>query len=164
MSRDWSSCRAERVRSTRVTPATTTAMRNAVGRATGYGCLTQVGDTIVVKWVNRSVRGSARVWGMASDSSSEQVMPVPMSMTVPMNILRVLLAGAITTLAGSPMLCVIYSTYIFGLVCSWLGRKDILDKILAWNAWFAGTVAQRLWARPLLSLVSVRVKTRGDVN
>jgi 1-acyl-sn-glycerol-3-phosphate acyltransferase len=85
-----------------------------------------------------------------------------MSMTVPMNIIRVLAAIAITTIAGSPMLCVIYSTYIFGLLCSWLGRKDILDRILAWNSWFGGTVAQRFWARPLLSLVSVRVKTRGE--
>lgn len=99
---------------------------------------------------------------MASNSSHpEDAIPFPMSMTVPMNILRVLIAGVITTVAGSPMLCVIYSTYAFGLVCSWLGRKDLLDRVVAWNAWFAGTVAQNFWGKPLLSLVSVRVKTRG---
>jgi 1-acyl-sn-glycerol-3-phosphate acyltransferase len=82
-------------------------------------------------------------------------------MTVPLNIIRVLVAILITTVAGTPMLCVIYSTYVFGLICSRFGRKDLLDRVLAWNAWLAGTVAQNLWAKPLLSLVSVRVKTRG---
>jgi 1-acyl-sn-glycerol-3-phosphate acyltransferase len=84
-----------------------------------------------------------------------------MPMTVPMNIIRVLVAVGITTVAGAPMLCVIYSTYVVGLVCSWFGRKDLFDRVLAWNAWVAGVVAQNLWAKPLLKLVSVRVKTRG---
>jgi 1-acyl-sn-glycerol-3-phosphate acyltransferase len=76
------------------------------------------------------------------------------------NLVRVLLAGFLTSVVASPMLAVIYTTYWFGKLCALFGRRDILDRIVAWNTWFAGTIAQRYWARPLLKLVRVRVRTR----
>lgn len=76
------------------------------------------------------------------------------------NLVRVILAGIWTSLVATPMLAVIYTTYTAGKLCELFGRRDILDRIVAWNTWFAGTIAQRYWARPLLRLVRVRVRTR----
>lgn len=102
---------------------------------------------------------------MATDSPpSGRVISVPISLTVPKNIIRVLLAIVITGIAGTPLLCVISATYGYGLMRARLGRKDILDRVLAWNAWLTGTVAQRFWAKPLLSVVRVGVKVRGEEN
>lgn len=84
-------------------------------------------------------------------------------MTIALNILRVLGAIAITTAAGAPMLCVIYVNYIYGLISARLGHPERLNRALAWNAWLAGTVAQRFWARPLLDLCSVRATFRYAV-
>ena len=85
-------------------------------------------------------------------------------MNVAKNLVRVVLAGVLTVLVGTPMLAVICSTYLFGLVCAQVGRKDVLDRMIAWNTRFAGNMAQVYWARQLLNLVRVRVATRGDVN
>lgn len=82
-------------------------------------------------------------------------------MTIALNILRVFAAGAITGIVGAPMLCVIYLNYIYGLLSARMGHPDRLNRVLAWNAWFAGTVAQRFWARPLLELCGVRAKARS---
>jgi 1-acyl-sn-glycerol-3-phosphate acyltransferase len=80
------------------------------------------------------------------------------------NLVRVALAGVLTVLVGTPMLAVIYSTYIFGLISARVGRKEMLDRVIAWNTKFAGNIAQRYWARLLLKLVRVRVATRGKVD
>jgi 1-acyl-sn-glycerol-3-phosphate acyltransferase len=83
-------------------------------------------------------------------------------MTIALNIVRVLLAGVITTVAGTPMLCAIYANYLYGLFSARRGNPEQLNHSLAWNAWLAGTVAQRYWARPLLDLCSIRVKVDGS--
>ncbi|GIW42660.1 MAG: hypothetical protein KatS3mg076_3237 [Candidatus Binatia bacterium] len=81
-------------------------------------------------------------------------------MTALLNVVRIALAGLWTALLGLPLLATIYSTYAYGLVRSLFGRKDILDRILEWNARLAGTVAQKLWSGVLLALGGIRVRVR----
>jgi 1-acyl-sn-glycerol-3-phosphate acyltransferase len=79
------------------------------------------------------------------------------------NVVRILIAVVVTASVGFPLLAVIYSTYGFGLLCSWLGRQSILNRILEWNAHLAGVIAQRCWARPLLKVCGVNVETFESV-
>lgn len=81
-------------------------------------------------------------------------------MNVAKNLVRVLLAGAWTALVATPMLAVIYTTYWVGKLCALFRRRDILDRIIAWNTWLTSTIAQRYWAGVLLELVRVRIRTR----
>lgn len=76
------------------------------------------------------------------------------------NLVRVVIAGVWTAALGTPVVVVIYVTYAFGKLCELWGRRDVLDRVIAWNNWFSGTVAQRYWARFLLKLVRVKVHTR----
>jgi 1-acyl-sn-glycerol-3-phosphate acyltransferase len=74
--------------------------------------------------------------------------------------IRVLLCGAWTGIVGMPLLLVLYTRYGYGLLRAWLGRRDLLDQIIEWNAWFAGWVAQRLWTSVLLAIVGIRLRVR----
>ncbi len=80
--------------------------------------------------------------------------------TVLLNCVRLLLAGAWTTIVGAPLLLVIYARYWYGLARARLGRHDILDRVLEANAYLAGWVAQRLWTRVLLPLAGIRLRVR----
>ncbi len=76
------------------------------------------------------------------------------------NFIRVLLCSAWTAVVGAPLLAVIYTRYAYGLVRAKLGRRDVLDRVLDANAWFAGWVAQRLWTSVLLAIVGIRLRVR----
>lgn len=81
-------------------------------------------------------------------------------MTILANLLRVILAGIWTMLVGTPMLIWIYLQYVYGRVMAMLGRRDLLDRALEHNAWFAGWVAQRLWSGVLLAIAGVQLRVR----
>lgn len=85
-------------------------------------------------------------------------------MTVVFNLARVLLCGAWTGILGVPLLLILYTRYAYGLLQARLGRHDLLDKVVEWNAWFAGWVAQRLWASVLLAIVGIRLRVRELVS
>ncbi|MBI3784306.1 MAG: 1-acyl-sn-glycerol-3-phosphate acyltransferase [Deltaproteobacteria bacterium] len=77
-----------------------------------------------------------------------------------MNLIRILVATVWTGIIGVPLLIVLYLRYWFGLLIAKLGRRDVFDRILDWNAWLAGWVAQRFWTPLLLALVGIRLRVR----
>jgi 1-acyl-sn-glycerol-3-phosphate acyltransferase len=81
-------------------------------------------------------------------------------LTVLLNLIRLTLAGAWTTIVGAPLLVTIYTRYWYGLLRAKLGRRDILDRVLEANAYLAGWVAQRLWTSVLLALAGIRLRVR----
>jgi 1-acyl-sn-glycerol-3-phosphate acyltransferase len=46
------------------------------------------------------------------------------------------------------------------LLAAKLGRRDLLDRVLEWNAWFAGWVAQKLWTRVLFAIVGIHLRVK----
>jgi 1-acyl-sn-glycerol-3-phosphate acyltransferase len=81
-------------------------------------------------------------------------------MTVLLNCMRLIMAGAWTTILGTPLMVVIYARYWYGLMQARLGRHDLLDRALEANARLAGWVAQRLWTGVLLALAGIRLRVR----
>ncbi len=84
-------------------------------------------------------------------------------MTLPLNVLRILLASLWTAILGLPLLAVIYARYAYGLVQGALGAPHKLDRIIEGNAYVAGWVAQRLWTGVLLALAGIRLRVREIV-
>ncbi len=78
-----------------------------------------------------------------------------------LNILRIFVATAWTCIVGLPVVVVIYATYWVGQLCALFGREDILNRIIAWNAYVTGGVAQRWWAPFLLKLCGVTAWQRA---
>jgi len=74
---------------------------------------------------------------------------------IALNLGRVLIAVAWTSLVGMPLVMVIYTTYRLGRLASLCGRDDILTRILGWNARATGVVAQSWWAPMLLRISGV---------
>ena len=81
-------------------------------------------------------------------------------MTVLLNMIRLVLAGIWTTIVGTPLMVAIYTRYWYGLLRAKLGRRDVLDRVLEANAYFAGWVAQRLWTGVLLALAGIHLRAR----
>jgi 1-acyl-sn-glycerol-3-phosphate acyltransferase len=81
-------------------------------------------------------------------------------MTVLLNFIRLVLAGAWTTIVGTPLVVALYVRYWYGLIAAKLGRAEVLDRALEFNAWLAGWVAQRLWTGVLLALAGIRLRVR----
>jgi 1-acyl-sn-glycerol-3-phosphate acyltransferase len=81
-------------------------------------------------------------------------------MTVLLNLIRLLLAGAWTTIVGTPLLVTIYTRYWYGMLRAKLGRRDVLDRVLEANAYLAGWVAQRLWTSVLFALAGIQLRVR----
>ncbi len=77
-----------------------------------------------------------------------------------LNVMRILGAGVWTVIVGLPIVIVIYVTYLFGRLCALLGRRDILSRIIQWNALQTGIVAQRYWAPMLLRFCGVTAWSR----
>lgn len=84
-------------------------------------------------------------------------------MTVLLNFFRILLAGAWTTIVGTPLLIALYARYWYGLARAKLGRADILDGVLEANAWLAGWVTQELWAKVILAVCGIQLRVREIV-
>ncbi|MFI5394463.1 MAG: lysophospholipid acyltransferase family protein [Candidatus Binatia bacterium] len=84
-------------------------------------------------------------------------------MTVLLNFFRILLAGAWTTIVGTPLLIALYTRYWYGLARARFGRSDILDRVLEANTRLAGWVAQELWAKVILAVCGIRLRVREIV-
>lgn len=68
------------------------------------------------------------------------------------NLLRVALGMVWTIAVGIPLLLVIWVTYLGACLASWVGRDDLYDDIIEWNAGCAGRVAQTFWSPVILAL------------
>ena len=77
-----------------------------------------------------------------------------------LNCIRVVVGAAWTAVVATPLLVVIYSRYLYGMMWAKLGRSDVLDRVLDANAKLAGWVAHRLWMTVLLSIAGVRLRVR----
>lgn len=77
-----------------------------------------------------------------------------------LNVCRILIAIAWTSCVGLPVILITYTTYPMALACAAIGRVDLQTRIIAWNAWVMGWVAQNLWAPLLLYICGVTVWTR----
>lgn len=76
-------------------------------------------------------------------------------MQIFLNLIRIALTIAWTTLVGTPVVLITYVTYVAGQILSWLGREDLFTAILARNAWLMSVVAKHLWAPMLLRFSGV---------
>ncbi len=76
-------------------------------------------------------------------------------MQILLNLIRILLTIAWTTVVGTPVVLITYATYVVGRIASWLGREDLFTAILARNAWVMSVVAKHLWAPVLLRFSGV---------
>lgn len=81
-------------------------------------------------------------------------------MLVVTNLVRVLLSCVWTFILGLPLVVVIYVRYWYGCVRGWLGRSDVLDRVLEANAFLAGWVAQKPWTGILFPILGIRLRVR----
>lgn len=84
-------------------------------------------------------------------------------MTLPLNVIRVLIACIWTTIVGTPLMFAIYARYFYGLIRARFGRRDLLDRALEANAQLAGWVAQKFWAGVVLALAGIRLRVKEMV-